>query len=66
VEKMQNEAKHSPVGETVDTALKIPRSLLMTDFVEVWTAAGVAVVANVTVENDEIERCYWKRWLHYN
>jgi hypothetical protein len=57
---MQNEAKHSPVGETVGTALKILHSLLETDFVEVWTAAGVAVVADVTVENDEKERCYWK------
>lgn len=60
MERMQNEAKHSPVGETVGTALKILHSLLETDFVEVWTAAGVAVVADVTVENDEKERCYWK------
>lgn len=62
MERTQNEAKHSPVEETVGTALKILHSMLETDFVEAWTAAGVAV-ADVTVENDEKERCYW---LHYN
>jgi hypothetical protein len=49
--------KHNPAEETVGTALMILHSLLETGFVEVWF---VAVVADVTVEDDEKERCYWK------